>query len=156
MWPFLIPPPLQWSAAFRLRRTGTSVCWIFSCFHNQPNSDMGGLYRVFNVRAWSFVCVRIHTGVGSIPVCESLLLTLLSVLIGNISTRTDCSAGMTIDRSQLLVSVTYVIRHCFDWNAVPRLFLWVLTWLILTLLAWLVKSVSRVFLWLFDWYVLCY
>ena len=32
------------------------------CFHNPPNSDMD--YRIFNVCMWSFLCVRIHTGVG--------------------------------------------------------------------------------------------
>ena len=34
-----------------------SSCWVFSCFHNPPNSDMD--YRIFNVRTWSFLCVRI-------------------------------------------------------------------------------------------------
>ena len=33
-----------------------------SCFHNPHNSDMD--YRLFNVCAWSFSCVHIHTGVG--------------------------------------------------------------------------------------------
>ena len=35
------------------------ACWVFSCFHNPPNSDM-----IINVRAWSFLRVGIHTGVG--------------------------------------------------------------------------------------------
>ena len=37
---------------------------MFSCFRNQPKSDMD--YRIFNVHAWSFLCVHIyiHTGVG--------------------------------------------------------------------------------------------
>ena len=35
---------------------------IFSWFHNPPNSDMD--WRIFNVRAWSLVCVRIHIEVG--------------------------------------------------------------------------------------------
>ena len=39
-----------------------SACWVFSCFHNPPNSDMD--YRIFNARARSFLCVRIDTGVG--------------------------------------------------------------------------------------------
>ena len=30
-----------------------------SCFHNPPNSYMD--YRIFNVRTWSFLCMRIHT-----------------------------------------------------------------------------------------------
>ena len=30
--------------------------------YNPPNSDMD--YRIFIVRTWSFVCVRVHTGVG--------------------------------------------------------------------------------------------
>ena len=50
-----------WAATFRLRG-GTCACWLFLCFHNPLNSDMD--YRIFNVRRWSFVCVRIHTGVG--------------------------------------------------------------------------------------------
>ena len=29
---------------------------------NPPNSDMG--YSIFNLRTWSFLCVRMHTGVG--------------------------------------------------------------------------------------------
>ena len=40
----------------------TSACWVFSCFRNPLNSDMD--YRIFNMRTWSFVCVRIHAGVG--------------------------------------------------------------------------------------------
>ena len=39
-----------------------SVCWIFLCLRNPPNFDMD--YRIFNVRTWSFLCVRIHTRVG--------------------------------------------------------------------------------------------
>ena len=39
-----------------------SACWVFSCFCNPLNSDMD--YRIFNVHTWSFLCVRIHTGVG--------------------------------------------------------------------------------------------
>ena len=37
-----------------------SACWVSSCFHNPPNSDMD--YRIFYVR--TFLCVRLHTGVG--------------------------------------------------------------------------------------------
>ena len=40
----------------------TRACWVFSCFRNPPNSDMD--YRILNVRTESFLCVRIHTGVG--------------------------------------------------------------------------------------------
>ena len=40
----------------------TSACWVFSCFRNPPNCDRD--YRIFNVRMWSFLRVRIHTGVG--------------------------------------------------------------------------------------------
>ena len=29
--------------------TTYDACWVFSCFHNPPNSDMD--YRIFNVRA---------------------------------------------------------------------------------------------------------
>ena len=39
----------------------TSACWVFSFFRNPLNSDMD--YRIFNVRTWSFLCVRMHTGV---------------------------------------------------------------------------------------------
>ena len=35
---------------------------VFPCFHNPPNPDMD--YRIFNLRTWPFVYVRIHTGVG--------------------------------------------------------------------------------------------
>ena len=31
-----------------------SACWVFSCFHNPPHSDMD--YRIFNVRTWYFLC----------------------------------------------------------------------------------------------------
>ena len=41
-----------------------SACWVFSCLHNPPNSDMD--YRIFNVRTWSFLRVHIHTRVGHI------------------------------------------------------------------------------------------
>ena len=41
----------------------SSAClFCFSCFRNPPNSGMD--YRVFSVRTWSFLCVRIHTGFG--------------------------------------------------------------------------------------------
>ena len=33
-----------------------SACWVFSCLCNPPDSDMD--YRIFNVRMWSFLCVR--------------------------------------------------------------------------------------------------
>ena len=36
----------------------TSACWVFSCFRIPPNCDMD--YRIFNVRTWSCLCVRIH------------------------------------------------------------------------------------------------
>ena len=41
-----------------------SACWVFSCFRNPPNSDMD--YRIFNMCTRSFLCVRIHKGVGHI------------------------------------------------------------------------------------------
>ena len=31
-------------------------------YHNPPNSDID--YRIFNVCTWSFLCVRVHTGVA--------------------------------------------------------------------------------------------
>ena len=37
-----------------------SLCAVFSCLYNPPNSDMN--YRISNVR--TFLCLRIHTGVG--------------------------------------------------------------------------------------------
>ena len=39
-----------------------SACWVFLSFHHPPNSDID--YRIFNMHTWSFLCVRIHTGVG--------------------------------------------------------------------------------------------
>ena len=45
-----------------------SACWVFSCFRNPPDSEID--YRIFNVRTWLFVCVRVHTGVGHTD-CES-------------------------------------------------------------------------------------
>ena len=50
------------SAARAALPSPTSACWIFSCFRNPPNSDMDD--RIFNVRMWSVLCVRIHVGVG--------------------------------------------------------------------------------------------
>ena len=47
-----------WAAAFRLR--GYKCMLVIVVFHNPPNSDID--YRMFNVRTWYFVCVRIHTG----------------------------------------------------------------------------------------------
>ena len=41
----------------------TSACWVFLCFRNPPYSDIH--FRILNMRTWSFLCVRIHTGVGS-------------------------------------------------------------------------------------------
>ena len=41
-----------------------NACWVFSCFHNPPNTDMD--YRIFNVRTSSFLCMRIHMRVGHI------------------------------------------------------------------------------------------
>ena len=41
----------------------TSAWWIFLCFCNPLNSD-GMNYRIFKLRMWSFLCVRIHTGIG--------------------------------------------------------------------------------------------
>ena len=38
-----------------------SAWWACSCFRNPPNSNMD--YRICKARVWSFVCVRIHTGV---------------------------------------------------------------------------------------------
>ena len=35
---------------------------VFSCFRNSPNSHID--YRIFNMRTWSFLCIRIQTGVG--------------------------------------------------------------------------------------------
>ena len=50
--------------------TNKSICWLFSCFYNPPNSDMD--YGIFNVWTWSFgVCVRIHTWVGHTADSES-------------------------------------------------------------------------------------
>ena len=65
---FLIPfgnfgPPYLSKATADARAALPSLkraCWVFSCFSNYtPNSDTD--YGVFNVRAWSFLCVRIHT-----------------------------------------------------------------------------------------------
>ena len=35
-----------------------SACWVFSCLRNLSNSGMD--YRIFNVRMWSFLWMRIH------------------------------------------------------------------------------------------------
>ena len=51
-----------WAATFCLSSGVQVRAGYFLCFHNPPNSDMD--YRIFYVRTWSFVCVRIHTGVG--------------------------------------------------------------------------------------------
>ena len=42
--------------------SSTSVCWVFLCFCNLPNSSID--YRIFIVRKWSVSCVCIHIGVG--------------------------------------------------------------------------------------------
>ena len=45
----------------QVEHSGTvGACWVSSCFHNSPNSDMD--YRIVYVR--TFLCVRIHTGGG--------------------------------------------------------------------------------------------
>ena len=67
---FIIPfgkfgPPYLVKATAAARRalpSPASACWVFLCFRNPPNSNMD--YRIFNVRIWSFLCVRTHTGVG--------------------------------------------------------------------------------------------
>ena len=35
----------------------TSACWVFSCFHNQPNSDMD--YTIVNVRAHAIILMHV-------------------------------------------------------------------------------------------------
>ena len=35
-----------------------SACWIFLCFRNPLNLNMD--YRIFIMRAWPFLCVRVH------------------------------------------------------------------------------------------------
>ena len=47
-----------------VRSSGSAI--IFQCMlgRNPPNSDMD--YRIFNMRMCSFLCLRIHTGVGHI------------------------------------------------------------------------------------------
>ena len=52
--------PLEAYCQWALLSCQQSACWVFSCFRNRPNSDMD--YRIFNVRTWSFLCARIHTG----------------------------------------------------------------------------------------------
>ena len=56
---------LTWGKAAATARLAlpspTSACWVVSCFRNPLNSDMD--YRIFNMHTWSFLCVRIHTGV---------------------------------------------------------------------------------------------
>ena len=32
--------------------------WVFSCFHNPPNSDLD--YSIFNVRTWSIIVMRVY------------------------------------------------------------------------------------------------
>ena len=49
---FKSPPLVQPHSVFG----GTSACWFVARFHNPSNSDKD--YRIFNVRTWSFVCVR--------------------------------------------------------------------------------------------------
>ena len=64
---FIIPfgkigPPYLGTATAAARAAlprSTSACWVFSY---PSNSDMD--YGIFNVRTWSFLCVRICTGVG--------------------------------------------------------------------------------------------
>ena len=59
MWPFLIPQPLgQPHSVFGCTR----ACWLFSCFHNPPNSDRD--YRIFNVRTWLVFRMRAYTHGG--------------------------------------------------------------------------------------------
>ena len=59
---FRPPYPSKATAAARAALSSAiSACFIFLCFHNPPNSDMD--CRIFNVRTWSFLCVRIHTGI---------------------------------------------------------------------------------------------
>ena len=67
----------------------TSACRVFSCFRNPPNSDMD--YRIFNVSTWSFVCLRIHTGVEHTD-SESAQPLWLGKTITNIS----CADGVGV------------------------------------------------------------
>ena len=76
MWPFLSSPPLgQPHSVFG----GASACRLLSSFHNLPKSDMD--YRIFNVRTWSFVCVRIHTGLGTPTASQHYLFDLKFLLV---------------------------------------------------------------------------
>ena len=40
----------------------SSACWLLSCFHNPPNSDMD--YRSFNVHTYMVVRMRAYTHWG--------------------------------------------------------------------------------------------
>ena len=53
---------LQQSRATQPKLIIKCMLGLFSCFRNPPNSHVD--YMVFNVRTWSFLCVRIHMGVG--------------------------------------------------------------------------------------------
>ena len=48
---------MYWSTVFLLLSVKCTLCLFV--FPNPPNSDMG--YRIFNVRTWSFLCVRMYT-----------------------------------------------------------------------------------------------
>ena len=65
-WGKCRPPYLGMATVYSSRKSSAnqsySACWVFTCFCNPPNSDMD--YRIFNVRTWSFLCVRIHMRVG--------------------------------------------------------------------------------------------
>ena len=50
------------------------LCAVFSCFRNPPNSYKD--HRIFNVRTWSLVCVRVYTrGLGIPTTSQHNILT---------------------------------------------------------------------------------
>ena len=65
-WGKFVPPYLgkATAAARAALPSHTIACWVLSCFRNPPKSYMD--YMIFNVRKWSFSCVRItiQTAVG--------------------------------------------------------------------------------------------
>ena len=76
--------------------------WVFTCYHNPPNSDMD--YKIFNVRTWSFLRVRIHTGVGHTD-SESAQHVWLGQTLTNRSCAPDADGIRTL--SHWLSSLTF-------------------------------------------------
>ena len=83
----------------------TSVCWVFSCFRNPPNSDMD--YRIFNRSTCSFLCdAYSHRGWAHRQQASTTFLTWKNSDKFFLCSWRDWTSGLSISSPTL-----YQLRH---------------------------------------------